>query len=359
MTAQPPCQPTGNAAVDRVIRGLVGIFETLFPQRIRGVYLFGSHSAGSAQGASDVDIGIIFKDTYATSGEPATALRLCNDCKSLSLLPLDMWVQSEAQLADMRSIGHMLQLRNASTIVYGDDIRQQIPEPPHALQRAWTVHAPAYGVARLRPGRPYLQFPLDFPDPDGDFYGYDQLVVPVAGRGEAHSSKLLVATVLRIASAIIALRTGKVVVNKADAVRVYRAEVQDIWAELIERVHLHCRNQWGYLLPENTDDLLLLRSLCEQALQFENHYLNIYRTVLLYELQQPIVEMQLHAAQQLGAIIYQDTAVYAALQGLMDHPDDRLRHLIARVVQTMTRAASQEYSPAPDSGWSTAIADGQ
>jgi len=51
---------TGNARIDTMLRGAVGIFEAAFPDRVRGYYLFGSHMDGSAVGISDLDIFVVF-----------------------------------------------------------------------------------------------------------------------------------------------------------------------------------------------------------------------------------------------------------------------------------------------------------
>lgn len=39
---------TGNRQVDDILRGIVGLFEMAFPNRIRGYYLCGSYIDGSA-----------------------------------------------------------------------------------------------------------------------------------------------------------------------------------------------------------------------------------------------------------------------------------------------------------------------
>jgi hypothetical protein len=39
--------------VDRIVRGVVGVYEHAFPDRIRGVYLRGNHASGAGTTGSD------------------------------------------------------------------------------------------------------------------------------------------------------------------------------------------------------------------------------------------------------------------------------------------------------------------
>lgn len=43
---QPHATAIGNATIDAIIDGLIGIYEAVFPERIRGYYLTGSYAAG-------------------------------------------------------------------------------------------------------------------------------------------------------------------------------------------------------------------------------------------------------------------------------------------------------------------------
>lgn len=54
----------GNREVDNILRGVIGIFESVFPDRIRGYYLTGSYTDGTAVPASDIDVDILFIDNF-------------------------------------------------------------------------------------------------------------------------------------------------------------------------------------------------------------------------------------------------------------------------------------------------------
>lgn len=67
-----------------------------------------------------------------------------------------------------------------------------------------------------------------------------------------------------------------------------------------------------------------LRDLCDQALNFENHFLTIYRKYQLAELASADPERQNLAIQRLREIVFPDDEVASALAKvqMIRHPDD-------------------------------------
>ena len=55
---------TGNQQVDDILRGVIGISEIVFPNRIRGYYLTGSYANSYALPTSDIDMTIVFKGSF-------------------------------------------------------------------------------------------------------------------------------------------------------------------------------------------------------------------------------------------------------------------------------------------------------
>jgi hypothetical protein len=74
------------------------------------------------------------------------------------------------------------------------------------------------------------------------------------------------------------------VVRKSDCQRLYRQEIGDEWSGLMDRMYSRCRRDWQYLIPVTEPERKELRSLCEEMLHFERHFLSIYRRFLLGEL---------------------------------------------------------------------------
>lgn len=56
-----------------------------------------------------------------------------------------------------------------------------------------------------------------------------------------------------------------------------------MWADHLEAVQHFCRVQWGYCIPEARAERAILRQLCRRQLDFENHFLSIYKDYLRHE----------------------------------------------------------------------------
>ena len=89
---------TGHQRIDGIIRGLIGIFEAAFPDRIRACYLAGSYADGSAVPLSDIDIRMVFKGGFQGEEEVAHVRRVRDDCRLLSPVDIDLPPLSEERL---------------------------------------------------------------------------------------------------------------------------------------------------------------------------------------------------------------------------------------------------------------------
>jgi tRNA nucleotidyltransferase (CCA-adding enzyme) len=89
----------GNRNIDRIMQGVIGIFETAFPGRIRSYYLDGSYTDGTAiPHASDIDGYIIFRHDFLDDVEREKAQHLVTQCGYLSQPEFDMLPKAEAHL---------------------------------------------------------------------------------------------------------------------------------------------------------------------------------------------------------------------------------------------------------------------
>jgi len=79
------------------------------------------------------------------------------------------------------------------------------------------------------------------------------------------------------ASAIIAHKTQYHVKDKHEAVHLYETEVGDEWTDFIKELYEVGRNQWVQVIPEDEAAQRQFRRWCEQALEFERHFLTIYQ----------------------------------------------------------------------------------
>jgi hypothetical protein len=335
-------ESTGSLIADKILQGVIGILEQVFPDRVRGYFVRGSYASATSTEGSDLDMFVVFKDAFVEPAEAKKARDICGHCALLSPILLEILVVSERQLQRQANLVIALQLKLASRPAYGQDIRPQLPDFQADAYVRSVVDAPYfnYTYPPQRRSSPHLTYPLGHIDPEGAFYGFDQWLIPGPDGADIPSTKLLVATVGWTATALIALATGRYVRNKSACVDLYREHVADQWTELVVGVYELCRNQWHYHIPAAEEDRHQLRALCVEALAFQNHFLSRYRTYLLDELHSAAPDRQSLAAQRLAQIRYPDSEVVEALHQLRDVDDADLR----RAVET----ALDRYPPEVD-----------
>jgi hypothetical protein len=93
----------------------------------------------------------------------------------------------------------------------------------------------------------------------------------------------------------------------------YPDYINDQWVEYLNTVYTHVKLRWGYVLPRKQENRALLRRLCEQTLEFENHFLVCYRTYLLSLLRSKNQDSQNFAIDRLAEVHYPDDEVHVAL----------------------------------------------
>lgn len=269
---------TGRPHIDRSIAAVVTVFEAAFPGRIRGYYLLGSLSRGTAGPNSDIDLEILFRGTLRPDDHPR--LQSLNDgCSALASVPLDLSIFDEDSLTRIDTVA----LKTASKLVYGDDTRPSIPLPSietylhrvsRPVQRALTVEFRTVPV----------QLPLTYPQPEAEFYGY----VPTdpTHPHTVWGTKIWVLNIGWMATFLIAYQTGVMIPTKDDMVRLYRELVNDRWTAFVTEVHDLCRLEWDYVIPTSADDRARLRQLCARTLDYEHHVIGLYHPWLQSELAQ-------------------------------------------------------------------------
>ncbi|HET8627481.1 MAG TPA: nucleotidyltransferase domain-containing protein [Thermomicrobiales bacterium] len=272
-------ESTGDERADGAIRRVVAAFEAAFPGRVRGYYVEGSHADRTPVAASDLDLAVVFRGAVGED-ERSAAAALARECAARDPVELDAGVLGEADLA--RGATPMFKL--AGRCVHGEDIRDRVPLMPLADWTRDRMHA-SYWLAVHVFGRPVpVAPPFDYPDPAGEFYGYDRREVRLADGAPARSTRDLIRVTGWMATALVALRAGRYVARKRDCHVLYRECIGDEWAPLLAEIYTRCRGEWHCLVPDDPADRRRLRALCARALAFENHFLAQYRPFLLAEL---------------------------------------------------------------------------
>jgi predicted nucleotidyltransferase len=289
---------------------------------VQGYYLVGSYAVGEAVPASDIDLIVVFKNQL-TPDDQQHFLAVRDHCKRVSPYPLDLSTESAAKLLRVGGVW----FQTASRCLYGMDIRPHMPRKPIAAHLRDLMHS-MYGLlARVRGNPPQLTVPLAYPDATGRLYGYDQRQIRDGDHLRSVGTKDLVTNTLAIANVLTLRSSGRYVGTgkKADIPDQYQQWIADEWTELVADVYHHCRNRWGYVIPAGSAEQAQLRSLCHDALTFENHFLAVYRGYLLEELQYPDAAIVRFAVQRLGQLIYPDRRVVAELRQVQQQADLDLR----------------------------------
>jgi hypothetical protein len=325
---------TGTPQIDAILRGVVGIFELVFPGRVRGYYLTGSYADGTAIDFSDIDLAVVFKDRLEDGAEAAKAEQLRRACALLSAVRLDLGCVGEQAIRE----GLDIRLQLGGRAVYGEDVCATLPLPPIAAYARHVTTAPLGFMARVLrsvdlKGGEALVFPLTYPEPGDPFYGYTRKRIAEWYPPEVESgTKELVTTIFWAATALLALQAGRYAGRKRDCLRLYQEMIHDDWTAFLHALHENCRVRWGYRVPADPAEQARLQELCRTALAFENHFLTVYRAYLLAELAKDDPSSKLFAVQRLGQILYPDAEVAGALQALPASDDPALRQALEETV---------------------------
>lgn len=303
----------GKPSIDTVLSQIVERYEAQFPGRIRACYLTGSYAEGNAVEWSDIDVYVLFKDAFVSEEEAAQAEQLERALASLTPLRLDLHAgseQSQDSLPSFDSLPGFLRaaVKNTSVLLYGEDTREHMSLPG---REEYTRDATEIALKFLLWLRQVenLTYPLAYPDPDGAFFGYDQLEFLPSDRAKARPNiRLLVESACRIGTALLAFKTDCSVSTKRESVRTYRELINDEWASFLEAMFERGKLCWSYNLPENEEERVELRMLCERMLPFENHYLRAHRAYLLAQLGSNNEAAKQFALQGLKQVMYPDEA---------------------------------------------------
>jgi nucleotidyltransferase-like protein len=262
-----------NPEADALLRALVAACEAAFPGRIRSYMLSGSYASGDPIPESDLDLGILFRGT-ATDGERQRLRALLRAIEGHGVVRLDAVALSEDQYLQNAYAGAL-----EAIPIYGEDVRGEVTL--EELARAWPRHlsAATYYTWQLRGLRAGLVWPVDYPEPDGEFYGYerygyfngddpDKMYTP--------GCRTIVNCATMIATARLT-RAGQRIPSKRASVERYRAfapgEVSDWLAALYDA----CKMRWSYHIPNDPAERAALRDLFTPMLAFENDFLAFAR----------------------------------------------------------------------------------
>ena len=334
---------------NQILQGIVSIFEIIFANRIRAYYLTGSYIDGTSVPSSDIDLRIIFKDIFVDKEEDK-AVEIGQACKQISPIALSIDVFSEETLCACEDIQNLIYIKLGSLLVYGEDIREKLELPPPNLYKRVFMHlafmyftqVPIIKMPFLTKPRK-LTFPINYPDPQGVFFGYDEYR-NIDGR-TAKGTKGLVMSTRDMAIALVAWKTGEYIGHRGDYIKLYRKFINDKWAEHLETIYIKCKKEWKYLIPEGNEDRAQLKEICREVLAFERHFLKNYKEFLVQELKSEDLEGKILATKRLGEIFYPDQRIMETLQQMRSSEDSELQRSVKRTIQRIQSVLAKETLP--------------
>ena len=308
--------------VDAPLLDMVQQYELAFPDRVRSYYLLGSYADGCPVVGSDIDAYVLFKETFLSPKEVIQAKQLASVCVKKSILRLDGNVIDEQTLPNYQSIMRVA-LKQNSILLYGEDTRATMPLPSRAAYTRDITDGVIEFLLRLHRSET-VTYPITYPDPNGPLYGYDNMTQlsydvaalyypPDKAKATYYAIRELVECACRMASALLAFKTGSFVGTKRGSVETYKSEIHDEWSPFLTAMFEKGKMQWMYGLPEHEEERAELRELCEQMLAFENHYLLHYRTYLLSLLSSEDQQNVQFALQRLETVHYDDDEMNTAV----------------------------------------------
>jgi hypothetical protein len=261
---------TGQERIDRILDSLTGMYRLVFPQRIRACYLTGSFTDGSATPDSDIDLVPVFAGELRP-GEAERIRDLTRYCEQLALVLLDCSPTDERTQRQ----GVKTPLKSGR-LLYGEPVLDDWPLEPleDHMQRCMFI-AFRY-MQRLRGDTP-LRYPLDYPDRDGPFFGYERFGNYLGGQDFGPGLRIIVSAVTMMTSTLLALHDGAQVGSKQQSIDQYRGQ----WSDLTTALYTSCKFDWQNQIPADPAEQRRLRALCGQLLALENDFIDQCRARLL------------------------------------------------------------------------------
>ena len=323
-------EPTGLAHIDAILSCIAQQVKLALGDQLSGCYLVGSYAVGEAVATSDLDILVICKENTSNS-EKQKINEIQAECRRLSLIDIELKLMSETHLLSVGGV----RFQTDSLLLLGKDMRAIVPQKSVSEHIRDSLYAQFYLFARVRLHLQRLIVPLTYPDPHGWFYGYDQRQLKTSDGTTHPGIKDLALIVYGAAYSLTLLKANRYAGTgrKSEIALHYREQIGDQWTTLIEAIDQQCRKEWSYLIPPSPTSQQQLRILCEQALGFENHFLNEYKSYLLTHLPQADAFIQLKYMQQLEQLIYRDRDIFNLLKLLQQSSDSELSKAATRTLQ--------------------------
>ena len=303
---------TQNNHIDTALCEIIALLTTHFPNRIHSYYIEGSYTNNTQVATSDIDLVVVFKEQFGDEQERTKVEALALRCATSYSFELDVIIVNEQRL----SKGVSPNFKMGALLLYGQDIRSQMPLISLIEWTRDRMYSSYWRTVHLFNRPSVITYPLNYPNPSAEFYGYDARKLRLPDGREVNCTRDLIRLVGWSATAIIAFKAGRYVARKSDCHKIYLECFQDEWGQFLQDVYEQCRSRWSYLIPEDNEERKMLRALCQRTLTFENHFLCIYKKFLLSELCYADEQALLQALWVHKEIVFQDREIKDVINAL-------------------------------------------
>lgn len=258
---------TGDPRADETLRGFIAACERAFPGRVRCYPLIGSYVDGSATPESDLDLGVLFKRRLQP-GEPERLQQLVAAYQPGSPVRLDV-----TPFTEEFSLRQATAALKQALVVYGENVVKDARLEPLAKTLRQAIRDAFEHLWLLRQRAEGIVAPLAYPDPDGEFFGYETWGIRRGDETFVPGLRTLVTAATMMATTLLALEAGEHTPSKRASVEFYERLIADEWASYLRAVYDLCKTTCQYQIPSEAAERAQLRELCARMPAFENAFL--------------------------------------------------------------------------------------
>ena len=223
-------------------------------------------------------------------------------------------------------------LKNHSLILFGTDTRNSMPDvlPPHVTLLMQDFVGSLKMIHAFETWPRNLTYPLTYPDPDGEFYGYDLNGIKLNDY-PLDDFKLgtptLIHHLLLGAELLSRLRVVRHIFSRQQTIRNYEGVVGDGWTSILREATERCRDTWFYKIPPDKENRTYLRLLCKKTLDFENRIVSNCQNQLQKLLLGDCEIDLLAAIRSSGENLLVNMEVHSLLTSLVDDERSGIRQI--------------------------------
>lgn len=265
-----PPHSNNDVAADRVVEEFRA---ALGEDILKSVYLCGSRARGDSVHGSDLDVVVIvdgLKDESVRQKVAQTRQRLGR------LLPVhvDAFVLDRSML----SLGIRPDMKE-STLCFGQPLLESTRVLEGVDLEYYYAKSAVLKICKVRGFQgASLPHPLTYPDPTGEFFGYDRYGRMDKAGAWQPGMEIFLNMIAAVATYRLFTLGGAPTRSKLEAIQRYEALEQDPWRAWVKSTYSLCRGREVAELRADPASRAALTEVCRSALAYETQFIELYRT---------------------------------------------------------------------------------